>query len=521
MIIRKPYAFLIKYFKIIHIAIFILLSILLFKLRAIYMFFKNYLLTGTYIYVSNMASKYIGIPLIFISIILIGAFLLIFLLMKQKKKPIIYYLSALIYASLCFISFIVLTSVFSSLEFSSLSNRTIALLRDLSMILYYADFIFIIVSFIRGFGFDIKKFNFDKDLQVLDITEKDREEIELGSPIDYDKVVNFARKRKRNFLYYIKENSYILIVFLVVLSLGLISYISIDKFIINKVYGENQVISIDKLDFVIKDCFLSNKDINGNNISKTKKFIVIPFNITNNYEESIRIVTENTRIKVNNNYYYPIVNNSFKDLGTVYKNQLISNGNSKNYLFVFEVDNEEKVKNIYLELYAGKTTNNKELVYNYKTIKLLPNDFIKKDLGNYKLNDLVVIDNDFIKNTKLSINTISLTDSDNYKYTKCGNDSEGTCLDYNASVSASIGKTLLKINYSLTDSVDIFKYVSLSYKLNDKSYLLTSNYINDVTPSNYPDKVVFLEIDDNIKSATNLVLNFNIRNTEFKYEISE
>ena len=177
MIIRKPYAFLIKYFKIIHIAIFILLSILLFKLRAIYMFFKNYLLTGTYIYVSNMASKYIGFPLILISIILIGAFLLIFLLMKQKKKPIIYYLSALIYASLCFISFIILTSVFSSLEFSSLSNRTIALLRDLSMILYYADFIFIIVSFIRGFGFDIKKFNFDKDLQVLDITEKDREEI--------------------------------------------------------------------------------------------------------------------------------------------------------------------------------------------------------------------------------------------------------------------------------------------------------------------------------------------------------
>ena len=31
-------------------------------------------------------------------------------------------------------------------------------------------------------------------------------------------------------------------------------------------------------------------------------------------------------------------------------------------LFVFEVDNEEKIKTIYLELYAGKTTNNKELV---------------------------------------------------------------------------------------------------------------------------------------------------------------
>ncbi len=44
MVIRKPYAFLIKYFKIIHIAIFITLIFLLFKLRNIYMFFKNYLL---------------------------------------------------------------------------------------------------------------------------------------------------------------------------------------------------------------------------------------------------------------------------------------------------------------------------------------------------------------------------------------------------------------------------------------------------------------------------------------------
>ena len=41
MVIRKPYAFLIKYFKIIHIVIFITLIFLLFKLRAIYIFFKN------------------------------------------------------------------------------------------------------------------------------------------------------------------------------------------------------------------------------------------------------------------------------------------------------------------------------------------------------------------------------------------------------------------------------------------------------------------------------------------------
>ena len=78
------------------------------------------------------------------------------------------------------------------------------------------------------------------------------------------------------------------------------------------------------------------------------------------------------------------------------------------------------------ELYAGKATSNNEIVYSYKTIKLKPDDFIKKDLGNYKLNDVVTINNDFLENTKLSINSVTLIDSDNYKYTKCGNDENGT-----------------------------------------------------------------------------------------------
>ena len=85
MIIRKPYAFLIKYFKIIHIIVFILLTFSLFKLRNIYLFFKNYLITGTYLYTDNMASSYVGILLIISMIFLIGIFLSVFLLMFQRR----------------------------------------------------------------------------------------------------------------------------------------------------------------------------------------------------------------------------------------------------------------------------------------------------------------------------------------------------------------------------------------------------------------------------------------------------
>ena len=45
------------------------------------------------------------------------------------------------------------------------------------------------------------------------------------------------------------ENSYVLIVLLIIISLGLTSYFVVDKLIVNKVYHEQQIVTIDKLDF--------------------------------------------------------------------------------------------------------------------------------------------------------------------------------------------------------------------------------------------------------------------------------
>ena len=158
--------------------------------------------------------------------------------------------------------------------------------------------------------------------------------------------------------YYFKENSYILIVLLIIISLGLTSYFVVDKLIINKVYHEQQIVTIDKLDFKIIDSYVSNKNINGNVINK--------------------------------NYYYPKANTAFNDLGVVYKSQNIPNGATRTYLFLFEIDNSEKTNTVYLELYAGKKEEDKQIVFTYKTVKLKPSNFVTQDLGNYKINDVVL-----------------------------------------------------------------------------------------------------------------------------------
>ena len=184
MIVRKPYAFLIKYFKIIHIMLFVFMTYMVFKIRNIYMLFKNLVINNLAIYSSEAISSYINITMILSSIILIIALLAIFFLMRQKKKPIVYYLLAVIFYTITFISLIFFLTVFNNLEYQTYSNQSIVLFRDLSMTLYYLNYYFLIIAFIRGFGFNIKKFNFEKDAQELNLTKDDSEEIEINIGID-------------------------------------------------------------------------------------------------------------------------------------------------------------------------------------------------------------------------------------------------------------------------------------------------------------------------------------------------
>lgn len=519
MIIRKPYAFLIKYFKIIHIIVFVLLTFSLFKLRNIYLFFRNYLINGAYLYTDNMASSYVGILFIIIIIFLIGIFLSIFLLMKQKKKPIIYYVLALVYSGICFISSFVFMSAFTSLEYNTFSNQALVLLRDLAMILYYSDYLLIIVAFVRGFGFNIKKFNFERDLKDLDITDSDREEIEINSSIDYEKITNSLRRSKRNFSYYIKENSYILTVFLVITLLIITSILAVNKLVYNKVYRENQEIVIDKANLIINNSYLTDLDYKGNLIKNNKKYVIVDFNIYNHYEKGIKLDYSNMKLKIDNSYYYAKNTNVFSDLGTVYKGQNIKANTNNNYIFVFELAKNINVENCYFEFYIGSNASNGEVKQIVKNIKINPTTFETKDLGKFEFNSLVEINNNFIKSSKFNISNVTVLDIDNYKYTKCGiNESE--CTDYDASILPSVGKLLLKIEYSYTGNNDLFKYVSIKYKKNNKTYKLTN--IDNVTPSNYPrEDVVYLDVPNSFKESDALIISFDVRGTTFEYNVNK
>lgn len=522
MIIRKPYAFLIKYFKIIHIIIWIFITFMLFSTRNIYMFFKNYLLNGTYVYVPNMALEYVSIPMIITTIFLVGMFLLILLLMREKKKPILYYLTATIFYFLTFIFLMYFSSVLNNLEYIDYSNQAIVIFRDISMIFYYLNYYFFGIAFVRGFGFNIKKFNFEKDVKELDITDEDREEIELGLEVDYDNIFNFIRKRIRYFKYYLKENSFVLVVFLVIVLLLTTAYITIDNLLINKTYYENDVITIDKVEYTIKNSYITNKDSKLEYVkNENTNYLIINFGVINKNEKSLKLDINNSRLVINNKYYYPKTNvsNKFSDLGTLYKKQNLISNNEKDYILVFEIGNisPEKVK---FELYNCTKMVNEQVIYYYEEIILKPSLFKENYLGNYKLMDVVNLEKTLYETGTFNLNTYELLDVFNYTYTKCDDKIlNGKCTDYQASVVANLNKKILKMEYaSSLENLNIFNYLSIKYKINDKEYIIKSDSIKNVTPDNYLENNILLEVSGDLNLASDIKFVFNIRGVVFEYE---
>ena len=84
MVLRKPYAFLIKHFRLIHMIITIILTYLVFKSRSIYLFLNRVIEDSVNKY---DAINYINYGIYILVIILIGLWIVVYWLLKYKDKP--------------------------------------------------------------------------------------------------------------------------------------------------------------------------------------------------------------------------------------------------------------------------------------------------------------------------------------------------------------------------------------------------------------------------------------------------
>ena len=227
MILRKPYAILIKHFKLIHV-IFTLLSLFLFlKCTDLLSFINEYIANTGFIIdsyqLANLLPKYINILIIFGIILNI----IIAILLKAKDKKITFYIiNILIYVCL-FIGFTYTSSLLNQMQNKIIDIRLVRALRDIFTALNVAQFISLIMYGFRAVGFDVKKFNFSKDMVDLEIKEEDSEEVEVSVDIDVNKINRSRRKTFRMLKYFYFENKLLCNIVISIISIVLIVVILI------------------------------------------------------------------------------------------------------------------------------------------------------------------------------------------------------------------------------------------------------------------------------------------------------
>ena len=337
MVFRRPYAFLIKHFRLIHIILFILFAYITFKANSILTFFKDYInYKGS---MEIISSDYINVWIFISSILIIGISIIIFFLMRYKKKPKLFYIITSIVSVISIILFLYLYGNIKALESTSMAAREIRLLRDISRFNYWMLFIMCIPTLIRGLGFDIKKFNFNKDLQDLNLSKEDNEEIEISTNLSSDKILTTGRRGIRELKYYYAENKFFINIILGVVAVILILIFPFNKFVIHGTLSEKQMLSTRYFNFKVIDSYVSDR----NRISRDNAYVIVKFS-TKGKINKYSFKLDNFVLKSKDNDYIPSLKYYyyFDDIGTGYKKEELATNEYKEYIFVYNINSEDK-----------------------------------------------------------------------------------------------------------------------------------------------------------------------------------
>lgn len=530
MILKKPYAFLIKHFKIIHVLLTLLMSFVFYKSYSVMSFFSEYIknnyMISTY---EGFSSDYIPFLLFFMVIIILGTILAIILLFNNKKKPSKLYEITFFYYLVLFILLFVSKSVLSSFETTVVAAELARAYRDISVMVLITQIPFVLVTFVRGLGFNIKKFDFEKDLKDLEITKEDSEEFELNISHDNYKIRRQLRRFIREFNYYIKENKFIFICICVTLVIvtGYVIFTNLPSNY-NNSYRQGSSLVYSNLQITVLDSIVTNLDYNGN-IIDNNFYVVLKLKIDNNNNKVTEFKSKNLRLELDKEkYVYPVYdkNSYFIDYGTDYFNDNIPKNSSGIYSLIYKIDKND-IRNRYtIKIHKGTTHKKKEYIDMFDYIKIHPTliDTVNT-VREVNQNDELVLNDSNLNNTKISFSNYEITSKYVYDYEYCFK--EDNCTKYKDYVSVSYNdnnKILLVADYKYdldketpfsvnnkTFNSFIEKFIKVKYKIGEEEKY---SKITNVTPNNLKNKMV-IEVDNLIRNSEKIQIAIIVRNKEY------
>lgn len=517
MIIRKPYAFLIKNFKKIHIFLLLVCLFIFYKNSQTRSFVSEFLSLGTYDAYNEPISNYINFFVMLLLVVVIALSVVLMLLLRHKGKPWKLYLIPFLEYSYMLVVFVVTINFFASYNGSGGTTgiRAIRDLLNISSIFQYAVFIILLI---RILGIDLNKFNFKMDSEYLELDSDDREEFEINIDIDKNSFKRTYKRLFRNINYVYQEHKFIINCLITLLIIGLVSYSYYYVFIVHKSYKQGDSINSSGYTITINDSYYTDKNYNGEVISKDSSFVVIDLNIKNNVgAREINFNRFHIMNGVSNySYTFKTYESDFSDLGKTYEKKEIKRDEEFNLIMVFKVD--KKLDKNRFVLYYQEFDNNKPYL---RKIKLNIKDISSISVKKEKKIDEELIISEGNEKKDLTIENIEIDDNFTYSYQNCTNSSG--CYTSSGDVNNKEGEKILKIDF-ISDSFEGKDLIDFSTKYGKINYIDDKGKeqvvsIKDAVNKKYFGKYLYIRVPSNIDNSNEIRLIYTVRNNRYTYRI--
>lgn len=517
MIIKKPYAFLIRHFRKVHVLLLILCGFIYYKNMELTSFISEFMSLHTYDAYAEPITKYVSSMVLISMVIVIIGSLLLLLLLRYKKKPWKLYLLPVAEYILMFATFIAAKNFFDSYN-GNLDTASIRAIRDFLTIATVIQYPAMIIFLIRIFGVDLNKFNFQMDQEYIELNQEDREELEINVEFDKESIKRGTKRLIRNLNYFYQEHKLIVNSAITILLVIFLYNTYVFIFVTNKSYKEGQSLDANGYTITLNNSYYTDKDYTGNVISEQNSFIILDLTIKNN--SSMREIDLNKFHIMNGVSDYVTTDKTygteFQDYGQTYEKKELKSGEQFNLIIVFRVD--KKLKKDRFVLYYQEFNN--ENLPHLRKIKLKLNDVSKiKEKATLTLGEELNFTLEK-KEEQIIFDDYQILDSTEYTYKVC---TSSTCSTLYGDYQAPEGYKILKIsfasnNFEGKDMIDFStKYGTINYidNENKKSVVEFKNPFNKV----YYGKYLYTRVPANIADAKSIEINYTIRNNKYTYKL--
>ena len=524
MILRKPYAVLIKYFRIIHLIIGIFSLFVIYKINKIMSFFTGYFNSSTVIIEKGIADGLFGFLLYFSIILILIATISIIILMAVKKKPIILYIYTIITQIIVTGMLIFSSNNIKTLEVSAVDVRTLKLNSDLLLIVFILEIICSVLIFVRATGFNIKKFNFGEDLEELEITERDNEEFEVSYEVDTNTIKRDFLRALRDFRYFYGENRLIINVIGTILLITIIVLFGYYYNKNHKTYSLGTYFYYPNYKIKIMDSYVTKYNYRKEVIDEEKVYVLVKVEANKTVKDVTAINTTAMELTVEGHKFYPSMKKEyFIDIGTSYNNQKLSY-DEKTYLLVYELPKSFETSKMKLTTYTENGS--------YKT-NISPQRIDKNEKEHtYNLGDTIDFSDSVFTGIKLALNSMELSEMFTINYTLNVSDQESIpSIEYiRPSYTGSEDKLLMKLTGSFEATEDIYlssinlgyfieTYGKIKYEKEGKTFYM-SMIMEEILPKKVTlNKTIYVEVSSDLQNAEHISLVFDVHSQKYVYQL--